>query len=261
MRQEHARAASDTVLGAPGTNKEWKDVSLWKTVQKTVTLMNAMALFGPELGGDPRWLKVTERLHLAIMFGIVGSHLTPTLLRPLVAPIVFLPAKLVDWHMASLLRPMVQRELVNCQSMAHAGKEDSTSGTVSSADLLSRISGNSNNNSAKGSMTNKFPLTTWLLDRYRAKDSSLDHLLRDHIVIAFEAATSSAGMLYCLLAELAERPELVQELRWELAQNLDNGGHLRPSYLSELRKMDSFMLEVARVPGSSHCMLTMPRPI
>lgn len=261
MRQEHARAAFDTVLGAPGTHKEWKDVSLWKTVQKTVALMNSMALFGPELGGDPSWLKATERLHLAIMFGIVGSHLTPRLLRPLVAPIMFLPAKLVDWHMASQLRPMMQHELVNYQSMVHAKNEGSTSGTVSSADLLSPVSDDSNKSSTKESMTNKFPLTTWLLDQYRSKDSSLDHFLRDHIVIAFEAATSSAGILYFLLAELAEHPELVQELRGELAQILDNEGHLPLSYISELRKMDSFMLEVARVTESSHCMLTMPRPI
>lgn len=45
------------------------------------------------------------------MVGIVGSHLTPRLLRPPVALIVSLPARLVDWHMSSLLRPVLQQEL------------------------------------------------------------------------------------------------------------------------------------------------------
>lgn len=62
-------------------------------------------------------------------------------------------------------------------------------------------------------------------------------------------------MLYFLLEELATRPDLVRELREELSQNLDAAGHLPLSYLAELRKMDSFMLESARVTGSSHCML------
>ncbi|KAJ4414714.1 hypothetical protein N0V82_007766 [Gnomoniopsis sp. IMI 355080] len=252
MRQENARAAFDTVLGPLGTNEEWKDVSLWKTVQKIVVLMNAMALFGPELGSDPRWLRATERLHLAIMFGIVGSHLTPRVLRPLVAPLIFLPAKLVDWHMASLLRPMVQRDMANYPSTAH-GKKRPTNGTISSADLSSPRDGSSN--STHESVPKRFPLTTWLLDRYRSQHKSLDHLLRDHIVIAFEAATSTAGIVYFLLAELAEPPELAQELREEVAQNMDPEGHLPLSYLSELRKMDSFMLEVARVTGSSHLAL------
>lgn len=101
--------------------------------------MNAMALFGPEVGGDPRWLKATERLHMAIMFGIIGSHLTPRILRPLVAPIAFLPAKLVDWHMASLLRPMVQREVLDSRSTessvdlsSHDGSNDNQRGIPSS---------------------------------------------------------------------------------------------------------------------------------
>lgn len=79
--------------------------------------------------------------------------------------------------------------------------------------------------------------------------------MRDHIVVAFEAATTSAGMLYSLLAELATRPELVRELREELSQNMDAASHLPLSYLAERRKMDSFMLESARVTGSSHYML------
>lgn len=251
MRQENARAAFDTVLGPPKIQKEWKEVSLWKTVQKLVTLMNALALFGPEIGGDPRWLKATERLHQAIMFGIIGSHLTPRLLRPLAAPILFLPAKLVDWHMASLLRPMVQREMATHRSPTQT-EEHSSNRLKSPGNLLSDDSSNSCQ-LHEGTAT-KFPLTKWLLDRYSSKNDNLNHLLRDHIVIAFEAATSSAAILYFLLAELAERPDLAQELREEVVQNTDDKGNLPLGYLSELRKMDSFMLDLARATGSSHRM-------
>lgn len=250
MRQENARAAFDTVLGSPATNRDWKDVSLWKTVQKLVALMNAMALFGPDIGGDPRWLKATERLHHAIMFGIIGSHLTPRLIRPLVAPVMFVPAKIVDWHMASLLRPMVQRELVKYRSTTQV-EEHSSNGSDYSVSMLSHDV--SNIDQAQKQTATKFPLTKWLLDRYDSRNDSLNHLLRDHIVIAFEAATSSAAILYFLLAELAERPELAQELREEVLGTTDDKGQLPLGYLSELRKMDSFMLELARKTGSSHC--------
>ncbi|ROW07082.1 hypothetical protein VPNG_06633 [Cytospora leucostoma] len=253
MRQDHACAAFEAVLGPSGSNKEWTPVSLWGTVQKVVSIMNATGLLGPQLGVDPRWVKATQRLHTAIMVGIVGSHITPRVLRPLVAPIVFLPAKIVDWHMATLLRPMVKRELEEFRAKGHPEKKTPVNGIISSTTTSRRE--NDDNNGVQQSVNEKFPLTAWLLDRYRSPDGALKHLLRDYIVIAFEAATTSAGMLYFLLAELATRPELVQELREELKQNMDQKGHLPLSYLAELRKMDSFMLESARVTGSSHLAL------
>ncbi|KAL1867459.1 hypothetical protein Daus18300_006303 [Diaporthe australafricana] len=245
MRQDNARQAFETVLDPAGVkhNLNWTTLSLWGTVQKIISLMNATALLGPELGLDPRWLKATQRLHNAIMVGIVGSHLTPRLLRPLVAPIVFLPARLVDWHMSSLLRPMLQKEMKHHQEKGRS--QDELKNTAADPDSALHPE------PSKA----KFPLTSWLLDRYRPGDKNLTHLVRDHIVVAFEAATTSAAMLYFLLAELAVRPDLVQELREELSQNIDAEGHLPLGYLAELRKMDSFMLESARVTGSSHLAL------
>lgn len=262
MRQDNAQAAFEAVLGPHGTIKDWTTVSLWGTVQKIVSLMNATGLLGPELVVDSRWLKATQRLHTALMIGIVGSHLTPRFLRPMVAPIVFLPAKLVDLHMKWLLRPMVQRELDAYQAKETHPGHGSSEHTKSSTALSDRVgsSGASGNGSAQRSIKEKFPLTEWLLDRYRSHDGRLNHLLRDHIVIAFEAATTSSGMLYFLLAELAARPDLVGELRVELERNTDESGHLPLTYLAELRKMDSFMLESARVTGSSHCMLNLVFP-
>lgn len=246
MRQDNAHQAFEAVLGPTGVKHNWTTLSLWGTVQKIISLMNATGLLGPELGLDPRWLKATKRLHNTIMVGIVGSHLTPRLLRPLVAPVVFLPARLVDWHMSSLLRPMLQKELERYQERRPS--QDKAKDTSAVPDPAVRPEPSKE----------KFPLTSWLLDRYRSGDKNLTHLVRDHIVVAFEAATTSAGMLYFLLAELAVRPDLVQELREELSQNMDSEGRLPLGYLAELRKMDSFMLESARVTGSSHCMFIRP---
>ncbi|KUI58423.1 Ent-kaurene oxidase [Cytospora mali] len=238
MRQDNARVAFETILGPLGTNKEWMTVSLWGTIQKIVALMDATGLLGPEFGVDPRWLKATRLLHTAIRVGIVGSHLTPRVLRPVLAPIFFLPAKkLVDWHMATLLRPVVQRELGDYQhAKDNNSKKKPPNGTLFASELSHRD--DSTTNGVQQSINEKFPLTAWLLDRYRSQDGRLDHLLRDHIVVSFEAAT-----------------ELVQELREELAEHMDEDGHLPLSYLAELRKMDSFMLESARVTGSSHLAL------
>lgn len=239
MRQDDACAAFNNVLGGVCTGHAWTTVSLWDTVQKIVAIMNATGLLGQSIGTDPRWHKATKRLHNAIMFGIVGSHLTPRVLRPLVAALVFLPAKLVDWHMQSILQPMVEKELSKYEQSQledqskHAGNERVNGGLYQS-------------------INETFPLTTWLMDRYKSKDGKMGHLLRDHVVIAFEAATTSAGMLYFMFAELAVRPELVAELREEVTQTLDHNGHLPLGYLGDLRKMDSFMLESARMTASSH---------
>ncbi|KUI74429.1 Fumitremorgin C monooxygenase [Cytospora mali] len=229
VRQDNARVAFETVLGPLEANKEWTTVSLWGAVQKIVALMNAAGLLGPELGVDPRWLKATQLLHTAIMVGIVGSHLTHRVLRPVLAPIFFLPAKLIDWHMATLLRPMVQRELDDYHHAKDNNSEKKPpNGTVFASEFSHRD--DSTTNGFQQSINEKFLLTAWLLDR-------------------------SAGMLYFLLAELATRPDLVQELREELAQHTDEDGHLSLSYLAELRKMDSFMLESARMTGSSHSLV------
>lgn len=250
MRQDSAKAAFDAVLGPQGTNKQWKIVSLWSTVQNIVALMNATGLLGPELGNDPSWLPATQRLHRAMMFGIVGSHLAPRILRPLVAPFVFLPAKLMDWHMQSLLRPTVEREL-----NAYEAKE-ADGGRNSSSDFTStsiQDCGVGTGNEVHRSIKEKFPLAEWLLNRYRSAHGRLSRLLRDYIVITFEAAVSSSARFYCMLTELATRPDLVQELRDEVKQNTDDFGRLPLSYLAELRKMDSFMLESSRAAGNGYC--------
>lgn len=153
MRQDNARQAFEAVLGPAGAKHDWTTVPLWGTVQQIVSLMNATGLLGPELGLDPRWLRATQRLHNAIMFGIVGSHLTPRLLRPLVAPMVFLPAKLVDWHMSSLLRPMLRKELESYQAKGLPQEDPKKMADIPASALHQEPS------------NEKFPLTAWLLDR------------------------------------------------------------------------------------------------
>lgn len=250
MRQDSAKAAFEAVLGPQGAIKDWKTVSLWSTVQNIVALMNATGLLGPELGTDPRWLKATQRLHRAMMFGIVGTHITPRILRPLVASIVFLPAKLVDWYMQSLLRPTVERELKAYETKEADGGRNSSS-NMSSTTI--QDGGVGNGTEVHRSIKEKFPLTEWLLNRYRSAHGRLNRLLRDYIVITLEAATSSSARLYFMVAELSTRPELVQELRDEVKRNTDEFGHLPLSYLAELRKMDSFMLESSRAAGNGYC--------
>ncbi|KAJ0124388.1 hypothetical protein J7T55_005726 [Diaporthe amygdali] len=157
-----AKAAFEAVLGPQGTSKDWTTVSLWRTVQSIVTLMNASDLLRPELGIDPRWLKATHRVDRAMMVGVVGSHYTPRNLRPLVAPIFFLPAKVVDWYMQSLVRPTVEREL-----KAYEAKEakEADGGHNSSDDIISTIvqdGGVGTGTECHRSIKEKFPLTEWL---------------------------------------------------------------------------------------------------
>lgn len=209
-RQDSAKAAFTTVLGPHGTMKDWKNVSLWRTLQKVITIMNTTALLGPDVGVN-QWLKATQRLHMALVFGIIGSHLIPHLLRPLISPLIFVPARLVDWHMKLLLRPMVERELDTYEAeKAHIGSgRSSSNGTIPTTSQHNRVgAGTEDQRSVKG----KFPLTEWLLNRYQSGDDRLNRLLRDYMVITMEATVSSSTRLYFMLAKLATRPDLVQEL-------------------------------------------------
>lgn len=181
-----------------------------------------------------------------MMAGIVGPHLAPRILRLLAAPIIFVPARLADWHMESLLRPTVGRDLKAYEAKEAEDGHNSSHGTISTA---ARHGGSGAGTECQRSVTEKFPLTEWLVNRYRSADNRVSRLLRDYIVIAFEAIVSSSGRLYSMLAELATRPKLVQELQDEVERNMDEFCHLPLSNLAELRKMDSFMLESARVAG------------
>ncbi|KAH6627320.1 cytochrome P450 [Chaetomium tenue] len=220
-RQQHARRAFELAVGPCS---EWKTLPLFQTSIDLIAITNATGLVGPKLGMDFRWLKAIQRFVIAIMGAIFASHAVPSIIRLVVSPIVFTPAWCFYYYMKWLLRPIIRNEL-----RSHGSVVDNGDKTFIPA-------------KADGS----FPMTKWLLSRYKPDEATPGQVAHDLIVASFESTPSMAGTLYMILSELVIRPALIEELRAEVSHNMVDGRLPRTS-LGELKKLDSVMRESSRV--------------
>lgn len=193
QRQKQSRSAFDAVFG-PCT--EWTTIRLFWNIQKIVAVTNATSLTGADLGTNPRWLTAVQFFPVSIMLGVYGSHTVPRIIRPLVSPVALLPARMFAKYMEVLLRPMARHDLEEYENASRTGEKEKL------------VSATSNK---------KFPIVAWLLSRMRPEQRTLDRIIHYLIVVAFMSTGTSAGALYYTIGELASRPELVSELREEIA--------------------------------------------
>jgi cytochrome P450 len=128
--------------------------------------------------------------------------------------------------MRRLLGPVVEEDLRRHQAVAGAGSI--------------------RNEAAQRRSDAGFPMTEWLMARYKAEEATPGQIAHDLIVASFESTPSMAGTLFMLLSELVIRPEVVEELREELALHMVDG-RLPQTTLGELKKLDSVMRESARI--------------
>ncbi|KAL8754896.1 MAG: hypothetical protein Q9184_004964 [Pyrenodesmia sp. 2 TL-2023] len=103
-RQADCAATCRNVIGAP---TEWKEVTLFATMQEIVASTNASALVGRELGTNRKWTRCVERLPMAALIGTVLLSYLPIVLRPLFKPILFAPAIWLRWNMTNMLTPIL----------------------------------------------------------------------------------------------------------------------------------------------------------
>lgn len=228
-RQQHAHMAFEAVAGAC---LEWKPLPLFQSAIDIIAMTNATGLVGPKLGMDQRWLKAVQRFVIAIMGAILACHAIPSIIRPVISPLAFAPAWGLYYYMKRLLGPVVEQDLRKHRAAREAGS--------------------SRNEAAQGKSDGSFPMTEWLMTRYKAEEATPGQIAHDLIVASFESTPSMAGTLYMLLSELIIRPELVEELREELAQHMVDG-RLPQTHLGELRKLDSVMRESARINPFGYC--------
>jgi gliotoxin biosynthesis cytochrome P450 monooxygenase len=221
-RQEDARRAFERTIGKC---EEWKSFPLYWTVQSIVAGTNASGLVGPEIGNDPRWIRMVQVFPMATALAVYISNAVPRLIRPLFALFVYMPAWYCYSYMKAFLKPMVQADLQEYE----AAKSEQERREI-----------------LRATSDKKFPIAAWLTSRYTAEERGLDQVIHDIIVATFESTPSTAGTLYFILAELVSRPELVEELHEELSQVMSDG-KLPQTTLTELRKMDSVMRESSRV--------------
>ncbi|KGO48671.1 Cytochrome P450 [Penicillium expansum] len=220
-RQEDTQLAFERAIGPC---PEWKSVSLYWTIQELVAATNASGLVGPELGNDPRWVRAVQHFPMVTALAVYISNAVPRLVRPIVTTFIFLPAWGYYIYLKMLLKPMAKADWEEYENANEKQKKEILRATPDK----------------------KFPITAWLMSRYRPEELSLSQITHDLIVATFESTPSTAGTMFFILAELVSRPELVNELRDEVDEVLSNG-LLPQTTLTELRKMDSVMRESSRV--------------
>jgi hypothetical protein len=220
--QSESKLACEAALGE---NAEWKPFSLFSTMSQIVVSTNSVGLVGPKLGNSKKWQNSVQRFPMAVMISIFICHSVPRLLRPLVAAVALLPARIMSWYMMKLVHPTAAKDIKEYEdSGAEQDKES----------LLRKIS------------VDQFPMAAWLLSRYPAEERNIDQLKRDFILASFHSTPSISATLYSIMSELVVRPGLADELRQEISQ-VTVDGKLPQTQLGELKKMDSFMRETTRM--------------
>lgn len=217
-RQEAARRACESTIGPC---PEWKTLPLGWTLLDLVVSTSATGLVGEPLSRDPRWLKAVQRLPIAVGVGLFISCSFPRLLRPIIATFFYSPAWLLYRWMAYLLRPTVGQAIKEFQQSNGEKK-----------------TGAENQPQSQRGTT----LVNLLMTRYKPEEFQADQLIRDVITATFESAPTTAVSIYWMLIEIILRPDLMDELREELASVMKDG-KLPPTQLAELPKMDSLMRE------------------
>lgn len=226
-QKDCAKACEDNIGDCP----EWKEITMYKTLQNIAVTTNASALVGSELGHNKTWIRYIQWLTPGVAFPTMVLSFLPDFLKLLFKPVLFIPIRYTRFVLKGLLVPVLKQDLADI-----SGVEKPTI------------------------VNDKLALTSFLLNRY----SSSSHTLRDPISqiasdildISLESTPSTSGTLYWILMELAADPSLVTALRDEIsAVTKSQRGKLPATHLNELRLMDSVMRESIRVNCFSHIIL------
>ncbi|KAH9216455.1 cytochrome P450 [Leptodontidium sp. 2 PMI_412] len=165
------------------------------------------------IGPCPEWETLPLCWTLLDIVGLYVSCFFPLLLRPFIATIFYSPAWLLYRWMRRFQQ--IKGDKKGASEKQQKGQEGTT-------------------------------LVDLLMTRYKPEEFQTDQLIRDIITATFESASTTGVSIYWMLIEIILRPNLVEELREELATALKDG-KLPPTQLAELPKMDSLMRESARV--------------
>ncbi|KAI9771200.1 MAG: hypothetical protein M1839_002859 [Geoglossum umbratile] len=217
-RQEDCKQVIGSTIGhCP----QWKELELFWVILKIVAQTNACSLLGRGLGTEPKWVKLVERFPMTVLAGAFAMSALPRWIQPLLAPFIFAPTIKTKWDMKRILAPIIK------------------------ADMEEYLNSSDKKGLLQLKSDGKVPFTAWLMSRYKPEEATMDQLVKDYVITSFESTPSTAATLYCTLAELAAKPELMDVLREELAEVMKDG-KLPETHLGELRKMDSVMREASR---------------
>lgn len=224
-RQDECRDVFDEIIGR---RRDWKEFPLLWTTFDIITQINACSFVGKKLATNRSWVRSVMMLPIFIHVGVMLLDACPLILRPLIAPIYFLPSIKNRWDLKRMLTPVLKKDL-----------QEYHDATDKKEILRPRTEG-------------KVPFTGFLLSHYKSAEASLKQLISDYIHLSFDSTPNTAAVMFHVLCELAAHPEAVDVLRQELDEVLVDG-KLPATHLQELRKMDSFLRETFRLHPFGIC--------
>lgn len=226
-QQKNARIAFDMYVGyCP----DYKSLALFDTLMKIAGSSNASSFVGRETGASD-WPRVVQRLIMAVYVAVKILSWIPRLFKPILRPLLFLPALKAERDLRHMVTPVIRRDMEEYERAANR------------KEFL------------KPSEDGKLPFTQWLMARYEPSQATQYQLTTDHLLVNIESTLKTATAMYSIVLELARRPQLQDELRREVEEATMLDGQLPSTNLKELRKMDSMMRETARVNPFSLCEL------
>lgn len=226
-QQKNARIAFDMYVGyCP----DYKSFALFYTLMKIAGSFEASSFVGRETGTSD-WPRVVQRLIMTVYFAVKVLSWIPRLFKPILRPLLFLPALKAERDLRHMITPMIRRDMDEYERAADRKKV------------------------WKLTEDGKLPFTQWLMARYEPSQATQHQLTTDHLLVNIESTLKTATAMYSIVLELARRPQLQDELRREIEEASMLDGQLPSTNLKELRKMDSVMRETARVNPFSLCEL------
>ncbi|KAH8590071.1 cytochrome P450 [Bisporella sp. PMI_857] len=218
-QQKDARIAFDKYVGYCPNDKPF---ALFDTMLKISGSINASSFVGREIGTS-EWPELVQSLLTSVYFAIKILNWIPSLIKPIIRPVLFLPTFKVQRDLRHMLISAIRRDMEEYDRAANR------------KDVL------------KPTEDGKLPFTQWLTSRYQPSQATQYQLTTDLLLVNIESTLKSAIALYSIVLELARRPQLQDELRREVEEVSMLDGQLPSTHLKELRKMDSMMRETSRV--------------
>ncbi|KAF2868516.1 cytochrome P450 [Massariosphaeria phaeospora] len=122
MTQEELNAAFDDYLGT--NSREWNTVNLWELCTKAIARAGNRAYVGLPLCRDEMLLEQTRLYATAVYGSATIINALPPFLRPILGPLVALPAKRYLAGCKKILVPFVEERLQNLKHSGEKGPDD-----------------------------------------------------------------------------------------------------------------------------------------
>lgn len=214
---EEVKSVIHEQLGAI-TGEAWSGVTFAPVANQIAARLSNRVFMGKKLGAEQEWLKISIMYAIDVQTAAQELRIVPPFAR-----------WLVHWFMPSMKRCRehirVARRLIEPEITARYKER--------------------RNEMLSGKPTSKsLDAINWFMDN--AGNEPYDFALAQ-IVLASAAIHTTTGMLLGLLYDLAQNPEIANELRKEIIQVLQEDGGWKKTTLYKMKLLDSCMKESQRL--------------